>query len=233
MDYKNLYDQLIQKRKHTLADGYTELHHIIPRCLGGTDAPENLVALTAREHFMAHYLLSKMYAEDSFEWHKMNHALMMMKSSSSKQDRYLNSRLYESVKKNFRKVMSKVQSGKSNSQFGTRWIHSIDLKQSKRISKHDALPRGWQEGRKILFKEKVCGRCNQKFIVKANERFCTNECRIAARRSKGPLYGLEDEFIAAYKQYGSMNKALKELGFPGAISHWYKAAKFLLEKYDL
>lgn len=41
--------------------GYVEKHHVIPRCLGGTDDPDNLVRLTAREHFLAHQLLVKIH----------------------------------------------------------------------------------------------------------------------------------------------------------------------------
>ena len=35
----------------------TELHHILPRCLGGTDDPSNLVELTYEEHKEAHLIL--------------------------------------------------------------------------------------------------------------------------------------------------------------------------------
>src|ERR1700722_2510483 len=38
---------------------YTERHHVIPRSFGGSDAPENLVTLTFREHFLVHWLLTK------------------------------------------------------------------------------------------------------------------------------------------------------------------------------
>ena len=69
MDYQKVYTQLISHRKSNPLEKskelYTELHHIVPRCLGGTDDPENLVRLTAREHFIAHRLLSKIYVENS------------------------------------------------------------------------------------------------------------------------------------------------------------------------
>lgn len=39
--------------------GYTEEHHKIPRALGGTNARANLVRLTARKHFLVHWLLTK------------------------------------------------------------------------------------------------------------------------------------------------------------------------------
>jgi hypothetical protein len=47
--------------------------------------------------------------------------------------------------------MSKSQTGKQNSQYGTMWIHNLDLKQSKRIKKTDETPDGWIKGRKIKF----------------------------------------------------------------------------------
>lgn len=62
MNYVKLYDDLIASRKirnETLE--YTEIHHIIPKCLGGTDGADNLVVLTFREHYLAHWLLTKIY----------------------------------------------------------------------------------------------------------------------------------------------------------------------------
>ena len=62
MNYQRIYDSLIsnaQSRKET--SGYTEIHHIHPRSLGGTDDESNLVVLTAKEHYLAHRLLYKMY----------------------------------------------------------------------------------------------------------------------------------------------------------------------------
>lgn len=69
MDYQKVYTQLFSHRKSNPLKKskklYTELHHIVPRCLGGSDEPENLVRLTGREHFIAHRLLAKIYKENS------------------------------------------------------------------------------------------------------------------------------------------------------------------------
>lgn len=43
------------------------------------------------------------------------------------------------------------QKGENNSQYGTRWVHSLELQQSKKIRATDPLPDGWLEGRKIRF----------------------------------------------------------------------------------
>lgn len=120
MDYKKVYYNIIENRKNAplLNEEYGEIHHIIPRSLGGGDENDNLIKLTAREHFICHALLSEMYEFESYEWYKMNHAFMMMKSESVNHQRYINSRLYEIKKKDFSKVMSYNQSGKRNSQYG-------------------------------------------------------------------------------------------------------------------
>lgn len=62
MDYNKHYRLLIEKAKNRLLEDkpYTELHHIIPKSEGGNDDVTNLVKLTAREHFIAHWLLYRM-----------------------------------------------------------------------------------------------------------------------------------------------------------------------------
>ena len=61
MDYEKHYINLIDRAKLRLLEGYTEKHHIIPRCMAGADTSENLVRLTAEEHYVAHQLLVKIY----------------------------------------------------------------------------------------------------------------------------------------------------------------------------
>lgn len=65
MDYFRLYYSFMSSRKsmnRLKGKGvYYEKHHIIPSCMGGNNNKENLVLLTAKEHFLAHRLLYKMY----------------------------------------------------------------------------------------------------------------------------------------------------------------------------
>lgn len=60
--YRKWYDSIIsnaQARVNCESD-YFEIHHRIPSSLGGPDSLENLVKLSAREHFICHLLLTKM-----------------------------------------------------------------------------------------------------------------------------------------------------------------------------
>lgn len=61
MNYSLCYNRLIDRAKERKLVGYVERHHIMPRCLGGTDDALNIVVLTAREHYLAHLLLVKIH----------------------------------------------------------------------------------------------------------------------------------------------------------------------------
>lgn len=61
MNYSAIYDRLIARAVGRELPGYSERHHIVPRCMGGTDKKANVVRLTAEEHFVAHELLVKIY----------------------------------------------------------------------------------------------------------------------------------------------------------------------------
>ena len=62
MNYVRVYARLIERAqtRDTLVV-YAETHHILPRCLGGTNERSNLVQLTAEEHYLAHQLLVRMH----------------------------------------------------------------------------------------------------------------------------------------------------------------------------
>jgi hypothetical protein len=66
MNYQIHYEKLINNRKllnRSKKDKeYYEKHHIIPKSMGGTNAEDNLILLTAREHYVAHWLLYRIYS---------------------------------------------------------------------------------------------------------------------------------------------------------------------------
>ena len=101
---------LTTRKQAKEALGYTELHHIIPKCLGGNDTNENTVFLTAREHFVCHMLLVKMLTGDAK--HKMAFALNRMLTSNIKHNRYIpSSKLYEFSRKHRSAAISATHKG--------------------------------------------------------------------------------------------------------------------------
>lgn len=95
MNYQRIYNELMQRAcDRDIISCYTENHHIIPRCVIKDDSPVNITTLTAREHFIAHWLLVKMY-KDTPHFHKLLYAFCMMRTTNRKQQRYhFSSRLY-------------------------------------------------------------------------------------------------------------------------------------------
>lgn len=96
MDYKKIYYTIINKAKNRTIDGYVEKHHIVPISLGGKNNKENIVKLTAREHFVCHWLLWK-FTEGKHKI-KMGHAFGRMRFHNSK-NRYYTSIGYEIARK--------------------------------------------------------------------------------------------------------------------------------------
>ena len=142
MNYKNIYYKIIEKAKTENENGkrslgYFEKHHIQPKSLGGTNEKENLVKLTAREHFICHWLLVKMYEKGTIERNKMLCALWRMQGINENHKRYINSRVYEKLRIEFSTAISKLtsisQSGKRNSQFGTKWYTNRNTGESKKF----------------------------------------------------------------------------------------------------
>jgi hypothetical protein len=71
MNYKNIYDSLMEKAQSRVLDGYVEKHHIIPKCMGGDNTKSNVVCLSAKEHFIAHKLLVRIYPHTKGVWYAL------------------------------------------------------------------------------------------------------------------------------------------------------------------
>ena len=95
--YTRWYYSIVNNAQLRVLDGYKEKHHIIPKSLGGTNELSNLVALTAREHFVCHRLLIKMTTGQQRT--KMVRALSAFRAARSYQERKLTSKQYESIRK--------------------------------------------------------------------------------------------------------------------------------------
>jgi hypothetical protein len=109
--YTKYYYNIVSKAMSRHLNGYTEKHHIIPKSLGGTNNIDNLVSLTAREHYLCHLLLVKMTEGESY--HKMLYAYTIMSGR-----KLYNSKKYHFFKEEYSKVNSKLRTGPLNGMFG-------------------------------------------------------------------------------------------------------------------
>ena len=98
--YETFINNILSTRgRFACGDEYHESHHVIPRCMGGTDAKENLIDLFAKEHFIAHKLL----AEENPDNDKLVYAWWMMAHIGRVE---ITEDEYEESKKTISKIMS-------------------------------------------------------------------------------------------------------------------------------
>jgi hypothetical protein len=161
MNYRQHYDNLIASRKDRILDPFIcyEKHHILPKCLGGTNDKENLVLLTAREHFICHWILVRIHTNNS----KLIYSFHAMCTQNKTGERYTpSSRTYaeakELFKKNFipwnkgkRGIVKNVNAGKTLIElFGTEKAADINCRKSKTLKEtHSRL-----ETKEKMFKRK-------------------------------------------------------------------------------
>lgn len=102
--YYNKYIKFINSCKEQQIVGYKELHHIIPKALEGSNDKSNLINLTARQHYLAHWMLWKAYNIKS-----MHDAFWMMNNvKSDNQERHykINSKIYNTLKEERSRMLS-------------------------------------------------------------------------------------------------------------------------------
>lgn len=113
--YTKVYYAIIKRANIRHIEGYVEKHHIIPKCLGGNDEKSNLAALTAREHFICHRLLTKM-VDITFR-HKLVYAAWQLCRSSKHKHLKITSRTYETL----RTELSATYTGVKRKPFSDEW----------------------------------------------------------------------------------------------------------------
>ena len=93
--YKLWHDKIIAKAKNRILEGYKEIHHIIPKSCGGSNDKDNLIALTAREHYIIHMLLPFCVTKE-YKFKMIKGFLYMnVKTKSQKRFYKINSRMYQ------------------------------------------------------------------------------------------------------------------------------------------
>lgn len=108
MNYKEFIDEILKTRgRFNCGEEYCERHHIVPKCLGGTDEKDNLIDLFAREHFVSHKLLALENPDNKglqYAWWMMAHGVV-----NEEQDRYECTQLeYEEARKNIHEKCSGI-----------------------------------------------------------------------------------------------------------------------------
>jgi hypothetical protein len=157
------------------APGYSEKHHIIPKSLGGSDAPENIVRLSAREHYICHLLLTKIHPVGESHF-KMVRAFLMMMMASKFHSRYTPARTYQHFRKANAQHLKTRYKGAANSQFGSIWVSDPITNKTIKVPPGVQIPPGFVPGRNVSYK--VCPVCSGTHIGK---QLTCSKCREAVR----------------------------------------------------
>lgn len=176
MNHQKVYDAIIAKarlenraklKRNQEGYVYYENHHIIPKCLNGGNEKENLVLLTAREHFVCHKLLTYIYPKNEkiiCAFFRLTFDSSRNRKSSSRDYKYAKEILSEqrsgkpswSKGKKFSnehcknisisRILNKIAVGKNNGMFGK---HHSEQSNQKNREKHI----GKKDSKKTLIKK--------------------------------------------------------------------------------
>jgi hypothetical protein len=135
MNYLKVYCNLIRKAENrTPPEGYTERHHTFPKSIFGKN--NRIVVLTAREHYIAHALLEKIYLKryglKDKRTTKMISAVICMKGNN----KYYNSFLYEQTRERFAFSLKGIPKSKEHKKkiSDASKIRYEDVKEREKVS---------------------------------------------------------------------------------------------------
>lgn len=172
MNYQAIYDRIVARGKERLIEGYKERHHIIPRCMGGSDEPDNLVDLTPEEHYVCHQLLVKIHPDIG----KLVYAAMMMSCYSPHQQSRYNNKRYGWLKRKLKRTIYSYNCKRCKTEFQSifrnRAFCSFECSTNFKIEKKEI---------------KICPTCSTPFKRGGSSgKYCSQACYRVTREVKIP-----------------------------------------------
>jgi hypothetical protein len=191
--YTRIYNAIVAQAKQRVNNCYVEKHHIIPKSLGGNNSLDNLVELTAREHFICHRLLIKM--TDGNNQTKMKKALWAMTVHTSKRTnnrKKVTGMIYNQIRKQYvdsitgvpktaehRKKISESKKGHIQSQ-ETKDKRAKSLTGGTRSDETKAKMSAWQKG---IAKPKIkCEHCEKESNLMNYKKWHGDNCKLVKER---------------------------------------------------
>jgi hypothetical protein len=138
--YTKWYFQIIERSREFRSLDFVEKHHVVPRCLNGSNCKENIANLTPREHFLCHLLLVKMNSS-----HLLKFALIRMSTCNQFQKRKINSHWYDYLKRLNSEASHIRSKGKGGSHKGKKKFYHPETLAEKFFLAGEQ-PLGWIPG---------------------------------------------------------------------------------------
>jgi len=206
--YTNWYNNIINNAKTRITTEYTENHHIIPECFfknrtrkgpagwldGNPEDPSNKVKLTAKEHFICHHLLTKMF-DNKAARAKMMKGLERMTVSNTDHKRYkITARQFARIRVEAASAQSVLLKGKPGHSKGKKCPAISNAKKGKSIilpprsKEHQdniiAALQGkpaWNKGKSYTnkpYKKLICSHCGLEGIAANIKRWHNDNCKL-------------------------------------------------------
>jgi hypothetical protein len=121
--YTTIYYNIVNRAKSRILkeNVYTEKHHIIPKSLGGTNDKNNIVSLTAKEHYICHRLLVKMLEGENKK--KMIYAAWMMMVGMKRHTP--TAKIYQILKEQMVEMLKNRVGPNKGKKLSTEWKENI------------------------------------------------------------------------------------------------------------
>jgi hypothetical protein len=184
MNYQRIHDAIIDRARNRKLQGYHEQHHVIPRCLGGTDDKSNLVELTAREHFIVHKLLCEIYPNNDKLFYAYYAMGRLGVNTTGKRDYIISSREYNWLREQHAIRMSLLYKGRfqaptrlghtNTTEHNQKIAKSISALGSRSIETRDKISDSllgnipWNKGR--IEPREICDLCNKDYAIKYKKK---------------------------------------------------------------
>lgn len=226
MNYIKIYNSLTYNKCHRNKNEgvYYEKHHIIPKCMGGSNEESNLVLLTFREHFLAHWILSRIYPENFkiiCAWNSFCMGNNGYRPSS---------RLYEYARLKFIIALSKNEERKRKNSLTVkdqRWINNgVTCTRIHKDEVEKFLSKGWVKGR-IKYKRKSPSiETRQKMSEAASGKSGSNESKIKKSESSKNRIWINNGKRSMFIKKESLGFLLSDGWALGRIMVWKKRKVF-------
>lgn len=227
MNYQKIYDSIILKaislnRIRIKGGVYYENHHIIPKCLDGSDLKENKVLLIAREHFVCHRLLVEIYPGNK-KIFSAYHYMIFTKNSFKNRNYIVSSREYEYV----RKIFNENNIGDKNPMFGK----NLTIEQRNKISDRTKGNKNPRYGKHLS--EEIKNKISKANIGKQagdknpmfNKKHTKEALEKISKTSKGRIHSEKTKEKIAESSSGKLHTSETK----NKISNSHKGVKFSLE----
>jgi hypothetical protein len=198
MDYQKIYDQIIGRAQNRILEGYKEKHHVIPKCLGGSDGKENIIELTAREHFLCHKLLVKIHPFNP----RLLYALWLMTIGKKKPK---NTDAYKVTSREYEELKIKFISKKTGSKITQYSKNKIGKSNSKIVIQYDLNGNFIKEYSSAMNAEREITNNLEAHWKQVNNNI-NDCCRLRQKSAYGFIWKYKGDILNLEQHKGSLNK---------------------------